>query len=386
MTRALRLALALALAGTTPILPGAPDAAATEAPPMAVTTIAATRGTVVETVLVDGSLVAREEVLVGPQVEGLRILELLAEEGDVVAAGQPLARLDRSGLDIQLAQNDAALARAAAAIAQARSQIAQAEASDQEATSALERSRSLARSGVASAEALDQRLAAARGAAARLAAAREGLLVAEAERRQVEAQRRDIELRLARSTIEAPRAGIVSRRAARVGAIAAMAGEPLFRIVADGAIELEAEVPEVRLPRLAPGQAVRVELAGLPAVEGRIRLLPSEVDRATRLGRLRVALPAAAGLRVGRFARGTIETARREAISLPLSAVRFDEREASVQVVAEGRVATRRVVLGAIAGGRAEVASGLAEGESVVLRAGAFLRDGDAVREVRQPR
>jgi HlyD family secretion protein len=89
---------------------------------------------------------------------------------------------------------------------------------------------------------------------------------------------------------------------------------------------------------------------------------------------------------VGRFARGTIETARREAISLPLSAVRFDEREASVQVVAEGRVATRRVVLGAIAGGRAEVASGLAEGESVVLRAGAFLRDGDAVREVRQPR
>jgi HlyD family secretion protein len=386
MTRALRLALALALAGTTPILPGAPDAAATEAPPMAVTTIAATRGMVVETVLVDGSLVAREEVLVGPQVEGLRILELLAEEGDVVAAGQPLARLDRSGLDIQLAQNDAALARAAAAIAQARSQIAQAEASDQEATSALERSRSLARSGVASAEALDQRLAAARGAAARLAAAREGLLVAEAERRQVEAQRRDIELRLARSTVEAPRAGIVSRRAARVGAIAAMAGEPLFRIVADGAIELEAEVPEVRLPRLAPGQAVRVELAGLPAVEGRIRLLPSEVDRATRLGRLRVALPAAAGLRVGRFARGTIETARREAISLPLSAVRFDEREASVQVVAEGRVATRRVVLGAIAGGRAEVASGLAEGESVVLRAGAFLRDGDAVREVRQPR
>ena len=40
--------------------------------------------------------------------------------------------------------------------------------------------------------------------------------------------------------------------------------------------------------------------------------------------------------------------------------------------------------LGAIAGGRAEIASGLSEGESVVLRAGAFLRDGDAVREVRQ--
>ncbi|MFM8991643.1 MAG: biotin/lipoyl-binding protein [Alphaproteobacteria bacterium] len=127
MTHALRLALALALAGAATSAFPARDAAATEAPPMAVTTIAATRGTVVETVLVDGSLVAREEVLVGPQVEGLRVVELLAEEGDAVATGQPLARLDRSGLDIQLAQNDAALARAAAAIAQARSQIAQAE-------------------------------------------------------------------------------------------------------------------------------------------------------------------------------------------------------------------------------------------------------------------
>ena len=385
MSRAPRLARAIALAAALAAALHPPLAAmGADVPAMAVTTIAATRGPVVETVLVDGSLVARDEVLVGPQVEGLRIVELLAEEGDAVAAGQPLARLDRSGLDIQLAQNDAALARATAAIAQARSQVVQAEATDQEAASALERSRSLARSGVASAEALDQRLAAARGAAARLAAAREGLVVAEAERRQVEAQRRDIELRLARSVVEAPRAGVVSRRSARVGAIASMAGEPLFRIVADGAIELEAEVPEIRLPRLAPGQKVRVELAGLPPVEGRVRLLPSEVDRATRLGRLRVALAPDAGLRVGRFARGTIETARREAIALPLSAVRFDEREASVQVVVAGRVATRRVALGAIAGGRAEIASGLSEGESVVLRAGAFLRDGDAVREVRQ--
>ncbi|MFM8990644.1 MAG: hypothetical protein ACKOUS_13665, partial [Alphaproteobacteria bacterium] len=61
MTIIFRLALALALAGAASTTLPAHDATATEAPPMAVTTIAATRGPVVETVLVDGSLVARGE-------------------------------------------------------------------------------------------------------------------------------------------------------------------------------------------------------------------------------------------------------------------------------------------------------------------------------------
>ena len=57
-----------------------------------------------------------------PEIDGLRVVELLAEDGDRVAKDQVLARLDRSQLDALLAQNDAALARADAAIAQARNQ------------------------------------------------------------------------------------------------------------------------------------------------------------------------------------------------------------------------------------------------------------------------
>src|SRR5262245_53550189 len=82
----------------------------------------------VETVLATGSLVAREEILVGPEVEGLRITEVLADEGMRVRKGDVLARLVADTLDAQLAQNDAALARATATIAQARSTIVQAEA------------------------------------------------------------------------------------------------------------------------------------------------------------------------------------------------------------------------------------------------------------------
>ena len=53
-----------------------------------------------------------------------------------------------------------------------------------------------------------------------------------------------------------------------------------------------------------------------------------------------------------------------------------------VQAVKDGRVTTTKVTLGLIGGGRAEIVSGLAEGESVVARAGTFVRDGDAITPV----
>jgi multidrug efflux pump subunit AcrA (membrane-fusion protein) len=60
------------------------------------------------TVLATGSLVAREEILVGPEVEGLRVTEVLADEGMRVKKGDVLARLVADTLDAQVAQNDAA--------------------------------------------------------------------------------------------------------------------------------------------------------------------------------------------------------------------------------------------------------------------------------------
>src|SRR5262245_58836873 len=78
----------------------------------AVTVGPARERTFVERLFVSGSLVARDEAMVGAQIDGLRIVELLAEDGDRVAKDQVLARLDRSQLDAMLAQNDAALARA----------------------------------------------------------------------------------------------------------------------------------------------------------------------------------------------------------------------------------------------------------------------------------
>jgi HlyD family secretion protein len=337
----------------------------------------------IETVLVTGSLIPREEILVGPEIEGLRVLEVLVDEGARVKKGQVLARLVSDTLEAQLAQNDASLARSTAAIAQAQSSIAQAEARLSEARNAFERGKPLKQSGYIADSVMDQREAAARTAEALLVSARDGLKVSQAERQQVEAQRRELAWRRSKTDISAPADGLVSRRNARIGATAALASvDPMFRIVAAGEIELDAEVIETRLARVKAGQPVQIEVAGAGVVSGKVRLVSPEVDRSTRLGRVRVFIGDNPALRVGAFARGLIETARGRGLSVPTSAILYDTDGASVQVVVDGKIATRRVKLGLASGGIAEVREGLADGDLVVAKSGTFLRDGDLVRPV----
>ena len=337
----------------------------------------------VETVLVTGSLTPREEILVGPEIEGLRVLEVLVDEGDRVKKGQVLARLVNDTLDAQLAQNDANLARSAAAIAQAESAITQAEARLEEARNAHERGKPLRQSGYIAESVMDQREAAAKTAEALLTSARDGLKVTHAERGQIEAQRRELTWRRSKTDISAPADGLVSRRTAKIGATAALASvEPLFRIVAAGEIELDAEVIETRLAKLRADQPARIEVAGAGEVAGKVRLVSAEVDKATRLGRVRVFLGDNPALRVGAFARGLIETARGSGLAVPAAAVLYGEQGASVQLVSDGKVATRPVKLGLAAGGLVEVREGLAEGDVVVAKSGTFLRDGDSVKPV----
>ncbi|MGP2435598.1 HlyD family efflux transporter periplasmic adaptor subunit, partial [Listeria monocytogenes] len=77
--------------------------------------------------------------------------------------------------------------------------------------------------------------------------------VAEAEKAQVEAQRREIEWRRGRSAVVAPADGIISRRIARIGGFAVGSGDAMFRIVAKGEVELDAEVTETRIAAVKTG-------------------------------------------------------------------------------------------------------------------------------------
>ena len=110
----------------------------------------------------------------------------------------------------------------------------------------FDRARKLA-GGVMSVSTIEQRETAMKTAQAQLAAAKNALSVAEADRKSRDAERQELLVRIDRTDVKAPVSGIVSRRSAKVGADASITGEPLFRIIEDGAIDLEADVPEQSL-------------------------------------------------------------------------------------------------------------------------------------------
>lgn len=377
------LALSLFL-GTAPMALAQESAAAAPAvAPPSISVVKAERREIVASVPVTGTFVPRETVSVGADVEGLRIEELLADEGDTVKAGQILARLATDLVDADLDRATAQIARADAAITQARALVEEAESANTEAASALQRTRALSAKGIVGQDILDQRVSAAAAAAARLASARQGIALAEADRASAEADRRSLELRRTKAEVRAPTDGLVLARSARLGAVVSAAAGPLFEIARDGLIELDAEVSETQLGAIEKGQPASVRLPGRDeSVAGEVRLVSPKVDQSTRLGRVFIALPPSPALRSGSFARGSVETARSEGVVIARTAVLTDEGVARVQVVKDGRIETRQVKTGLVAGDEVEITDNLQPGEDVVSLAGTFVRDGDAVTPI----
>lgn len=352
---------------------------AQKARPPSVTVTGARRISFVDNVLVTGSLAPREEVLVGPEIDGYRLTELLAEEGDHVKNGQVLARLSPEILEAQLAQNTASAARAQAAADQVRNQIVESEATVHQVEDAFDRVKPLRQSGVASQATFDDREAAFRTARARLAALSEGLKFAEADLQLIRAQRQELEVKLGRTEIRSPAAGVVSRRTARLGAVSSSSAEPLFRIVKDGEVELDAEVPEFYMTKLKAGQRARVEIEGAGEVVGTVRLVSQEVNTSSRLGRVRIFLGDAPDLRIGMFAKAMIDAGQRDAVGVPSTAVLYQNDSATVLAVVDGKVRERTVKPGLLSGDSVEIKEGLQEGEVIVMRAGSLLRSGDTI-------
>jgi len=336
----------------------------------------------VESVLVTGTLVPREDILIHPEIEGLKITEILADEGDHVEAGQVLARLSRDSLNAQMEQWAATLDMSKAQIAQARSQIVQAEAALGQSGPALQRALDLLKTNAGTQANVEQRTADQQANEARLANAKDGLNVALADQANKQAQWNELKVRLARTDIRAPVAGVVSRRTARIGSVASAQNEPMFRLIAKGEIELEADVPELSLAKLSTGQSAQVVLSPEASVTGHVRLVSTEVDKSTRLGKVRIALPEDKRIRIGSFAKATIELSRKKALAVPVAALQYDGKIPYAQLVVDSHVVERKVVPGLMTQGMVEIKDGLAIGDSVIARAGAFLRDGDVITAV----
>lgn len=372
-------ALALCLIATLPV--SAQDlasAAPAEVRYATVTTAKAAQRLVVGRVPVSGTLVARDEVLILPQVNGFPIDSLNVDIGARVEQGDILARLNDRSLIAQRAQAQAELARAKAAISQASNQIASAEAAAEQANLSLTRTKALVSANTATQSALDQAIANARTSDAALASARDGLLVANAQVQQAEAQLDIATLNLDHATLRAPVSGLVSTRNGQIGAIASAGGEPIFRIIKDGAIEIEVEVIETALGDVSVGNRAELTISSVGVASGTVRRISPTVDARNRLGKVRITTEAE-GLREGLFASGWIITAERQSLTVPAAAVLTDAGGTYVLAVKEGVLEKRRVATGLIWDGYREVTDGLTAGEEVVAKAGAFFGDGDRI-------
>jgi len=191
-------------------------------------------------------------------------------------------------------------------------------------------------------------------------------------------------------TLKAPAAGTITRATAVLGATANPRADPLFRIAVDGEIELEAEIPSIHVPKLAPGQTARIEIEDGRELTGSVRLVPAEINPMSQLGRVRIAVERDPSLRLGSFARATIDASRSCGISVPNSAVLYKTEGTSVQVVRDRTIETRRVRVGFHSDQNVEIREGVREGDTIVANAGTSLRDGDQVQpkfadEIGQP-
>lgn len=324
--------------------------------------VAVTRAAFVSKLTAPGRFAASRTASVTAEVPG-RIIELAAREGDVVAAGKVLVRLDATMAHAQVAQADAAVAQAEAAVAAANN--------------VLERTRKLAASGVVDKARLDQARLAHKQALAAKAVAQAGRTLATAA--------------LGKLAIKAPIAGTITRRTIEAGELATP-GAPLLQIADFSQVKLIVDVPERAISAIHEGTDVGLTVPSLAdrALVGNVLRVPEESDKKTRTFAVEIAVDNAAGeLRAGMFGRATMQTARlADRIVIPLDAI-IDEPTAdlttvtSTVFVAKDGVARRRIVkAGAMQGTEVLIDSGLKVGEQLIIVGHRRVVDGDPIRIV----
>lgn len=386
MRAALLIAVAVAALSPVPLraeehAAAVPEAAAPALP--AITVAPVERRLLRDRVIVSGLLGPVERVQVQPLIEGQPVETLEADVGDYVQAGQVLATLSTATLELQKSQLVAQLASAEAAVAQGEASLVEARANADEAARVRDRTVALKSRGNASQAAADQADAGATAAAARVDWQGRSLEAARAQVDLVNAQIANLDLQLSRTAVKAPVAGEIVERNAMVGAVASASAGSMFVLVRDGALEMNADVAEADLMRLAPGQAVTLRLIGQAApVAGTVRLIEPRIDTVTRLGRARVSIDPRARVVSGMFADAEVLVTERETVAVPLTAVGSGASGATVMRVKGDLVERVAVKTGIRDGAWIEISEGLAPGDSVVVKAGAFVRDGDRINPV----
>ncbi|WP_426410358.1 efflux RND transporter periplasmic adaptor subunit [Bradyrhizobium ganzhouense] len=182
--------------------------------------------------------------------------------------------------------------------------------------------------------------------------------------------------------VTAPVAGIIATSTAQIGGLASARGEALFTIVARSEYDLVALVATNDVRKLAVNQPASVRIAGAGDIDGKVRRIGPTVEPNIQQGMVYIGISSQRRLLLNASGRALIKIGQSCNVAVPLTAVQYSSAGTVVQVIRRNRVETKRVEIGLMSGGNIEVRDGLNEGDIVVARAGALLREGDPVRPV----
>lgn len=337
----------------------------------------------VQTVVVSARVASPVRVFLGSTVTG-RVAEVPLREGALLQAGDLVVRLEDAEWTAAERQAEAALASARArlrgqqalTVPLATQQLLQARANAEAAERERLRSEALFAQGFIGQARLDEARRAAEVAQAqrRAAEAQQAANAEGSELEQVRARVQEAEAalaaaraRLAQSRVLAPAAALLLQRLVEPGQIV-QPGTRLAELALRQPPQLVAQVDEKFLGQLAIGQSAGVVADAYPGrpFEARVASIAPVVDAQRGAVEVKLALPAPPEfLRDDLTVSVEIATARRErALVLPAEALR---QGAVVQVLADGRIETRRVKTGLRSLTEVEVTEGLREGEQVVV-------------------
>ena len=301
-----------------------------------------------------GNVAAWQEALVGSEMGGLRLADVLVNVGDNVRKGQVLARFATESLSAEVAAQQAA--------------VSEAQASRNEAQANADRANSLQASGAISAQQILQFETAAKSAAARLESAKARLAIEQIRRKQTQ--------------VLAPDHGMIAARMATVGQVT-QPGQELFKLIRQSRLEWRAEVTAAEALGIKPGQTASVIASNGSKIDGKVRTIAPSVDAATRnvLVYVDLVATAASPLKAGMFAKGQFELGRSAALTVPQQALVLRDGFAYLFVTQpDNRVKRIKVSVGRRLAERVEITAGLQAEQQLVATGAAFLADGDRVK------
>lgn len=350
-----------------------PDGKTTGRPPVAVDVIKAVKTDFTEGIDVVGSLSPKFSAEIKSEYAGI-VTEVYVTEWVKVKKGTSLAKIDAREMEILLQ-------KAGAAIEMAKANLLQAEVSGNRANREYDRLLKLKEVGLVTQQNIDDGLTEKEAAAARIAAARAQLKVAEEDLQHTQT-------RLSKTLIRSPIDGVVSFRGVNVGDLVGEMGSPkiMFRIIDTRTLDLTVTVPSTEMSRLHVGQPLTFSTDALPEQKftAKVMFINPVVNDSDRSIKVTAEVEnVSEQLKGGLYAKGRIITGKRtDIIRVPrVALLSWDVTGKKGDLfVVKGEIANRRTVqTGIVMGDFIEVTSGLTLGEPVVVRGGFNLKDGDRV-------